>query len=782
MYLRRKVCISILVGFTVFALFNVLISQCVVFPGFKELQNDYAKKDIERCVQAIESEIRHLATISLDWSMWDDAYAFVQDRNQGFITSNLTSTILEQLKINAFYFYDADGNVVWGKCYDLAESNGMKIADYSDEILIKNHFLLEHNNNEGVIAGIIVTPAGPMMVSSRPIIQSDGSGPIKGTLIMGRLIDDEYITQMSEQTNVKFKLLNIQKAKLSDVEKKVMAALSLNSTFEIKKTSNELHAYGAMFDLKKQTMFLVKADIDRAITKKGANVVSLLLSSAFATLIIFAILFYSTLNKVVLNRIKILQKDISLITQTGNLSLRTKLVRKVNKQENDEIEYLGDSFNDMIEKLESTDNQLKNATRIKSEFLANMSHEIRTPMNAIIGFGDLLAEEKLSHQQRLYVNTIRSAGQNLLILINDILDFSKIEAGKLTIDKTECDLGEILGHIDSLMRPAASNKGLDFQILQCGPLPQKITTDFTRVCQCLINLVNNAIKFTEKGHVYVNVTYEKNNDSPFVRFDVEDTGIGISDKAKETIFESFTQADSSTTRRYGGTGLGLTISRKLIQMLDGQLTLKSIYGKGSTFTFTIPADSNVRPTEFLDKYNFVNHFTDPALDEKQLSFSGSVLVAEDNPSSQMLIKLLLEKVGITAEMANNGVEAVELAMNRSFDLILMDMQMPKLNGYEATRELRRNGLKTPIIALTANAMKDDDKICFSAGCSDYLSKPIKKKQLHAMLAKYLGEVEMDPLSQINDIGQQVDDISRLCRQIENSQDKSSSTKSEAGQA
>lgn len=779
MYLRRKVCISILVGLVVFALFNILVSQCIVFPGFKELQDDHAKQDIERCIQAIDREMFHLSNISKDWSIWDDTYAFIQNGNPEYIKSNLTD-IFEPLEINAFYFCDLDGNIVWGKCYDLAESNEMEIAEFSQEKFKKDNILLKHDNIESKITGIIVTQAGPMMISSMPILQTNGSGPIKGTIIIGRLLNEEYIAKMAEQTNVNFKFINTKKVNLNDAEKKAVTALSQKSTFEIEKNSDGLRAYGAMFDLTKQTMFLVKADIDQAITKKGVNVVSLLLSSAFATLIIFATLFYSTLDRVVLSRIKILQKDISLIAKTGDLSLRTKLVRKINKKEKDEIEYLGDTFNIMIEKLESTDNQLKNATKIKSEFLANMSHEIRTPMNAIIGFGDLLAEEKLSHQQRLYINTIRSAGQNLLILINDILDFSKIEAGKLNIDKTECDLGEILGHIDSLMRPTALNKGLDFQILQCSPLPQKITTDSARVCQCLINLINNAIKFTQKGHVYANVTYDENNGNPVVRFDIEDTGIGISENAKDTIFESFTQADSSTTRKYGGTGLGLTISKRLIQLLDGQISFKSTCDKGSTFTFTIPADINVTPTQFLDKYNFVNHFTNPIQEEIPILFSGNVLVAEDNPSSQMLIKLLLEKVGVTVEMANDGVEAVKLATDLAYDLILMDMQMPKMNGYEATRELRRNSINTPIVALTANAMKDDEKICLSAGCSDYLSKPIKKKHLHAMLEKYLDKAETGTLNQINDIGKEIDDLGRLCQQIENSQDKPAN-KSEAGQ-
>ncbi|GAH36580.1 unnamed protein product, partial [marine sediment metagenome] len=251
------------------------------------------------------------------------------------------------------------------------------------------------------------------------------------------------------------------------------------------------------------------------------------------------------------------------------------------------------------------------AGQAKSEFLANMSHEIRTPMNAIIGFSEVLAEGELTDEQRHHVAIIQESGENLLQLINDILDFTKIEAGKLDIEIVDCPLEQLLAAIESLMRPAATKKELTFDVLQCTELPERIRTDPVRLRQCLTNLVNNAIKFTKEGHVYVNLSLQEVNDKgrpePYIRFDVEDTGIGISADKRELIFEEFMQVDGSSTRRYSGTGLGLSITKQLAHLLDGELSLTSEEGKGSVFSLTIPAGVDVKSQPLFNKYDFVNN-------------------------------------------------------------------------------------------------------------------------------------------------------------------------------
>lgn len=377
------------------------------------------------------------------------------------------------------------------------------------------------------------------------------------------------------------------------------------------------------------------------------------------------------------------------------------------------------------------------ANKAKSEFLANMSHEIRTPMNAIIGFSDILADEDLTAEQKQDVNLIRESGHNLLTLIDDILDFSKIEAGQLNTEIIDCSLAKLLNTVGPLMRPTAIKKGLEFGIVEDSGLPAQIRSDPTRLKQCLINLIGNAIKFTNEGHVWVKVSLEEYEGKPYIRFDVADTGIGIPKEKQETIFEAFTQADGDTNRKYGGTGLGLTITKQLVELLGGELGLTSEAGKGSVFSFTIPANVDVAKQPLLDRNN-IDSDADPAHGEtEQPEYSGNVLVAEDVKTNQMLIKSLLERLGVQVTIVDNGNEALQKALTCQFDLILMDIQMPYMNGYEATEGIRKEGITTPIIALTANAMKGDEEKCLEAGCNDYLPKPIDHRELFKMLDEYL---------------------------------------------
>ncbi|MBW8038806.1 MAG: response regulator [Planctomycetes bacterium] len=373
----------------------------------------------------------------------------------------------------------------------------------------------------------------------------------------------------------------------------------------------------------------------------------------------------------------------------------------------------------------------------KSQFLANMSHEIRTPMNAIIGFSDLLFEEDLTNEQKQEVNIIRESGHNLLMLIDDILDFSKIEAGQLDIDIINCSLGKLLNSVGSMMRSNATEKGLEFEVVESNGLPAQIRSDPTRLHQCLINLVSNAIKFTEKGYVHVNVSLEECEDKPFIRFDVEDTGIGIVPGKQELIFGSFTQAEEDTSRKYGGTGLGLAITKQLAELLGGQLTLTSEVGKGSVFSLTVPAGVDVTKQPFLDRHDIASYTGSGTTKGEQPKFSGSVLVAEDAKTNQVLIKSLLARLGLQVTITEDGNKALQKVLTQSFDLIFMDIMMPHMNGYEATQAIRKEGIKTPIIALTANAMKGDDKKCIEAGCDDYLAKPIDRRELLKTIGKYL---------------------------------------------
>ncbi|MBN2513726.1 MAG: response regulator [Sedimentisphaerales bacterium] len=380
--------------------------------------------------------------------------------------------------------------------------------------------------------------------------------------------------------------------------------------------------------------------------------------------------------------------------------------------------------------------QATQANKAKSEFLANMSHEIRTPMNAILGFGELLRDEPMSEEQKSYVDTILSSGNNLLQIINDILDFSKIEAGKLSTEKVDFSLTQMLEEMESLFRPMCDRKNLDFDILCCSELPEIMRTDPVRLRQCLVNLINNAIKFTEQGHVYLNVGLETINQVRHIRFDIEDTGIGIPKDKQMLIFEAFTQADGSHTRKFGGTGLGLTITRQLVELLGGRISLRSNEGRGTLFTIQMPLGIDLdgqpaalRPRALeISPSDSTNSF---------MQIKGRLLVAEDAHANQTLIRIMLQKMGLEVTLANNGQEALEKISNGQYDLVLMDMQMPVMNGYDAARHIKAMGIHIPVIALTAHAMKGDEEKCRQAGCDDYLTKPIERAKLEKILRHYL---------------------------------------------
>jgi signal transduction histidine kinase/DNA-binding response OmpR family regulator len=387
----------------------------------------------------------------------------------------------------------------------------------------------------------------------------------------------------------------------------------------------------------------------------------------------------------------------------------------------------------LYEQLNESEKKVREAGIIKENFMANMSHEIRTPMNAILGFTSLLQKEHLNEKSKEFVHSIQNSGENLLEIINDILDFSKIEAGMMRIESNPFNLRELLHSLKTMFTDRIQAKDLSFNVNIEHSTPDLIIGDAVRLTQILVNLVNNAIKFTVSGKIEINVTtINKTEDSIEISFSVRDTGIGIPSHKMEAIFERFQQADEDTTRKYGGTGLGLTIVKQLVELQNGTIHVNSELNKGTEFVFSIPYTIPKEITTQGDLKIF---------SKNEIRLTGNnvrILIAEDNTMNQNLIRHLFAYWNIDFDIVNNGKEAIEALQQNDYRLILMDIQMPLMDGYTATLKIRNElGINIPIIAMTAHAMAGEKEKCLSYGMNEYISKPIRENELFEIINNML---------------------------------------------
>jgi signal transduction histidine kinase/DNA-binding response OmpR family regulator len=815
----------------VFLSYSIL--KAIVYPSYVQLENQVARIDVDRTLTALDEVKASLDLTNIDWAQWTDSYEYARDPSPQYEEVNLQPSAFLRYDVDLLMIFDERAALVWGGFADQQARTFLPLDEVLSQIPRAGDPLLSHTVPEESITGLLETKLGPMVISSRPITNGDAT-KIGGTMIMGRLLDAELLTSLQQSLDSSFRILH-RGTDTAAIDPEVLAAQAASADGELFHAVREdlYLTYKPLLDARGDPQFLLQVELPRTVTATGATTVRLAgLFFALAGLV-FAFALWVMFRRLI-------------AAENQRFAMR-----------------------------EARDTAVQVA-RLKGDFLATMSHEMRTPMNGVIGLTDLLLGTALEPQQRRFAEDIQGSASSLLAIINDVLDFSKIESGRMALESRVFELRALVEDAVSLFGPTAAEKGLELSIAFPLALDAAWRGDPGRLRQILINLLGNAVRFTQRGGVALRVhPAGEGADSNRICFEVRDTGIGIAPEKQQSIFDSFTQLDASTTREFGGTGLGLAISKRLVELMGGEIGVESEPDRGSTFWVEIPlergaaldsadapivqaiegmrvlvaeenADSGEALGAQLAAWGAHSQLvrsgpaalerlceaaasdapfdlalvdqelpemdgsrlgrairTEPALSalplilmspfperqreslpgvcvqlrkpvrksdlvaciasalpggfrripqisdqpsstgEDTQALEGHLLLVEDNLVNQRVARAMLERIGCRVDLVGDGREAIAALARADYDVVLMDCQMPVMDGFQATAEIRRResacgaARRVPIVALTANAIEGDRERCLNAGMDDYLSKPFRTAELRATLERWL---------------------------------------------
>ncbi|MDH3615725.1 MAG: response regulator, partial [Gammaproteobacteria bacterium] len=738
MSLGKKTLALFLVLGCAICLGSYLALRITVLPTFDEFEEKASEEALARVTRMLESDLRAIEIMNIEYSLWNETYEYASGVYPEYESENLDPAYWHSVNINMMLLFDKDGKVLFGQISD--PSDGRKLV-FTDELLatlLPGHPLVTHETVSSSVKGLLSTQAGIMQVVSYPILTSEGTGPITGTLVVGQFVTDERVAELAQRATVELFLHGINDEALPAHALAATRTLQDPNNDEAVITEAEtVHRFQVLHDVLGQPAALLEVRQPRKITEIGTDTIrtTMLFLAAGSVGFLLAALFFT--QKLIVAPIQGLTEKILNIKHTGNLDI------DVGETRSDELGVLARKFGELTVSLGKTNEELEGArddalasSKAKSEFLARMSHEIRTPMNGVLGMTELLRNTALDQKQERFAETIYGSAESLLHIINDILDISKIEAGKVELDIAPFNLRSMVEECLDLLAETAHRKDLEL----VGVIPPDthalVEGDALRLRQILMNLLGNSVKFTERGEIIVRVS-ELRNDAQTVeyRFDVEDTGIGIKPENLDRIFEPFSQEDGSTTRRYGGTGLGLSICKQLLELMGGEIGAESTPGHGCTFWFTVQLAKDV---------------TAPQQMQQEILCGKQVLIVDDNATNRETLRHQLESWDMSVDEACSGPEALGLLSSHArndtyYDLVLLDMNMPDMDGIQLAKAIRQSawgdGLPLLMLSSVSGADASEDRIV--AGIDAWLTKPVRQTRLHEALVSHLNRVARD---------------------------------------